>query len=422
MKILQILATKLASIEIWVISASVLISMIYPNALLSVVIVGVFFWFIRRAAYKQFTSRSPIDISILFLLLLIPINLWITAIPSKTYPQVYRLLTGVIFLYTISNWGRTVLRIRWLVYSAIFINFMLALFATISVEWAQNKLIFIPAALYDRFILLVHDTVHRNVMAGALVILYPIALGMILFTWRSLRGWHRFLLAIAAGTVLVILILTQSRAALLALAVIFLGLIVMRWKWGWAAIPISMLATLGLILYLGVGNFVILLSSGVSLQGLEGRIEVWSRAIYMIQDFPLTGVGLGLFGDVADSMYPFFVNTPGSIPHAHNLFLQIAVDLGIPGLITWLSILFSVMVMSWQLYKYGRSRADDWTAGLGAGLLCSQVGLIVHGFLDAATWGGVRSAPIVWAIWGLTIAAWTLSRRRITKSLDIYSS
>ena len=92
-------------------------------------------------------------------------------------------------------------------------------------------------------------------------------------------------------------------------------------------------------------------SSG-TISGWDGRREIWSRAIYMIQDFPFTGIGMGSFGEVADALYPFFSYSPGAILHAHNLFLQIAVDLGIPGLIAWLAILLVVIVLSWKLYRW----------------------------------------------------------------------
>jgi putative inorganic carbon (HCO3(-)) transporter len=38
-------------------------------------------------------------------------------------------------------------------------------------------------------------------------------------------------------------------------------------------------------------------------------------------------------------------------------------------------------------------------------LLCSQVALVVHGLTDAVTWGMVRPAPLVWALWGLAMAS-----------------
>ena len=64
------------------------------------------------------------------------------------------------------------------------------------------------------------------------------------------------------------------------------------------------------------------------------------------------------------------------------------------------------MFTSWQVYRRGRELGDAWVAGLGAGLLASQVALVVHGLVDAVAWGMVRPAPIVWAIWGMAVVAW----------------
>jgi putative inorganic carbon (HCO3(-)) transporter len=43
-------------------------------------------------------------------------------------------------------------------------------------------------------------------------------------------------------------------------------------------------------------------------------------------------------------------------------------------------------------------------SALGAGLLASQAALVIHGLTDAPTWG-TRPAVEVWAIWGLAMAA-----------------
>ena len=55
-----------------------------------------------------------------------------------------------------------------------------------------------------------------------------------------------------------------------------------------------------------------------------------------------------------------------------------------------------------------RRRGDLVLTGLGAGLLASQVALVVHGLTDTATWG-TRPAAVVWAIWGLAIVAFMLA-------------
>ncbi len=140
--------------------------------------------------------------------------------------------------------------------------------------------------------------------------------------------------------------------------------------------------------------------------GLEQRVEIWSRAIYMVQDFSFTGVGMGSFGRVADLLYPFFLAPPGQIPHAHNLFLQVAVDLGIPGLLAWLAVLFTVMVAAWQVYRSGRRHPHgSYRTALGAGLLASQAALMVHGLTDAVVWGMTKPSVVLWAVWGLALAA-----------------
>jgi putative inorganic carbon (HCO3(-)) transporter len=93
---------------------------------------------------------------------------------------------------------------------------------------------------------------------------------------------------------------------------------------------------------------------------------------------------MGTFSQVANAMYPFFLAGPDAdIPHAHNLFLQVAVDLGLPGLVAWLASLLLVILASWQVYRQG------WTVGQSA-RLPYLAGL---------------GAVIVWAVWGVVMAA-----------------
>lgn len=72
--------------------------------------------------------------------------------------------------------------------------------------------------------------------------------------------------------------------------------------------------------------------------GLDSRIEIWQRAVYLIQDFPLTGADMNTFDPVVRTLYPLFIAGPQSpINHAHNHLLQAGVDLGILALITALA-------------------------------------------------------------------------------------
>jgi putative inorganic carbon (HCO3(-)) transporter len=157
--------------------------------------------------------------------------------------------------------------------------------------------------------------------------------------------------------------------------------------------------------WLGFERVLEALIASKTVGSLNGRLEVWSRAIDMVLDFPFTGIGMGAFQPLADRLYPFLMFGPGVVFHAHNLFLQVAVDLGIPGLLAWAWILAVMVFYAGKVYRAGRASKDRLITALGAGLICSQVALIAHGLTDAVAWGMVRSAPLVWAIWGTAIAA-----------------
>jgi len=401
-------AKVITSLEIWIVGTLVFLSIVKVSLLPWAVLVALLFWPARWIANGHIGKRTPIDLGIIFLLLMIPVTLWATALPEKTIPQIYRLALGGLFFYALVNWIRNSQKLGWIVSGLILASVGLAGMAIFSVNWITTKIQFIPASIYQRFELLISDTVHPNVMAGNIVILLPIGIALLLFSWKNLKIWQTVLLLAATFFASAMTVLTQSRGALLGLGAALLLIVMLRWRWGWLAIPLAGLAVILVAFQYGFDTVLDFIASSVSIEGAEGRVEIWSRAIYMIQDFSFTGIGMGSYMDVVDLLYPFFLAAPGKIVHAHNLFLQIAVDLGIPGFIAWFSIFLGICWSSWQLYKFGKNTQNSWGAALGAGFLGCQLALAIHGIMDAVTWGMIRPAPLVWAIWGTAIAAWNV--------------
>ena len=153
------------------------------------------------------------------------------------------------------------------------------------------------------------------------------------------------------------------------------------------------------------------------------RPEIWLRAVSAIQDFPWTGIGLGLFEPVIPQLYPYFVLADG-IEHAHNLFLQVGVDMGIPGLVAYLAIIFcTVAALARPLQRPWRRTVQDQTSqserrrqsrnwALAAGTLASLAAMGVHGLVDAVTWG-TKLAFLPWLLFALaTNIRLNLDRRR----------
>lgn len=404
------LLDKLVQSELWITGGCVAATFVSERFLLpAALVIGVLF-VIRVLLYRKFT-HTPVDWGIGGLVLMGCLTLIVTALPQTTLPQVLRLLIGIGFFYAIVNWGRTFTKLKSMHLIISIIGFLLALFGLINTRWITDKLPLIPNTFYQKLPIISPDTIHPSVLAYNLVILLPIIIAIPLFTWKEGSILRRITISSIVIFIFFVLVISQTRGSLLAFSCAMSLLIIQRWKRG--IYVVLALAALGFILIFLLNSTNLVNPQTIwtdSPEKLSGRVEIWSRAIVMINDFPFTGIGMGLYGQMVDSIYPFFINAPGSVPHAHNLFLQIAVDLGIPGLISWLSVFFIVVASSVKVYFSYRSNADAspserrWWLGFAAGVSASQVAVVVNGISDSVVWGMVKPAPILWGIWGLAIA------------------
>ena len=205
-------------------------------------------------------------------------------------------------------------------------------------------------------------------------------------------------LGLAFGT----LALTQSRSGWLGGVV---GLFVLAMLAGLASrqrrlqvlavtLPLALILALGVFFALRPDVFSLFLNASGGATGeisFSGRPEIWSRAIYAIQDFSFTGTGLGTFRRVVNLLYPLFTVSPDTdIAHAHNMFLQVAVDLGLPGLIAYLALLELAGVVAWGAAR----RSSGAVRGLSLGLLAGLIALHVYGLTDALALG-IQTGPRV---------------------------
>jgi putative inorganic carbon (HCO3(-)) transporter len=249
-----------------------------------------------------------------------------------------------------------------------------------------------------------------------LALLLPVPLALLMFDGPRLQRHERVASGAAVLGLAAILVLTKSRGALLAAAFAALVLCLLRWRRSWVVMVLIALLAWFALWQVGFARVSDVLTTGGSLVGFSNRLEMWSRGVYLVRDFPLTGIGMGTFEPLAKARYPFVLLGPNAdVPHAHNIFLQVAVDLGIPGLLAWLGLLFLAARNAWRVHLAGvrlaglrltgRRQGLGWAAGLGAGLLCSQVALVMHGMVDAAVWGA-HSALVVWVLWGICAGAY----------------
>jgi O-antigen ligase len=89
-------------------------------------------------------------------------------------------------------------------------------------------------------------------------------------------------------------------------------------------------------------------------RGQSHRLEIWQRAEAMIAAHPWRGIGL-------DTPYAITIGAE-SWTHSHNLFTNLAIELGVPALLVWLAIWVAIAWRGWRhrAFPAGRVVLGIW--------------------------------------------------------------
>jgi putative inorganic carbon (hco3(-)) transporter len=342
---------------------------------------------------------SPTDLAVALLLVMIGVSVIVSPLPSKSWAALPPLALGLLLylcLAKLPSANRLVWVGRGLAAAMAPISFItpFGLPRHISPVWTRpwHTAVRLP------------QTFNPNVIAGTLVLLLPFGAIQI---W-SFRSRHTALTWLGRGTWLMItgislwlLWRTRSRGAHSAVVVMTLMLATLTWPKiaRWLAVPIIAIGLLAGAMT-GWRQIIDALFSGPATHGLNVRMEIWAQALGIARDFPLTGVGLGCFESVVAALYPLTLVRSGTVSHAHNLFLQVAMDLGLPGLIAYLAILGLSYPLTWMARQELMRRSMPELHGLTTACLLALTGMVVHGIIDSAVWGN-KGAFFPWVVMGL---------------------
>ncbi|MCX6028927.1 MAG: O-antigen ligase family protein [Chloroflexi bacterium] len=341
--------------------------------------------------------RTPLDWPLTFIVLWLPVNYWASADKASSIPAAANLLAGVAVFYLVVAVAQAGRRPRWPFYAFLLAGAALLCVIVLVPEGMRVRLP-LPGpviALARRL----GETVNANVLAGALLPAAVIAAGLALGPGKAAFRVACGFLVLAA---IVVMALGTSRGALLGLGA---GVLVVLLALG----PRHRIVALVLVMAAGVAAWRIgpttlleSLGTGGAAGSLSGRLEIWSRALYALQDFVFTGIGIGTFHLVIPLLYPYFTvgfDTP--IPHAHNHFLQVGADLGLPGLWAYVTI---TILSSGLLIVAMRRRAARRQRYQLAAILGALVAVWTHGLFDAVLWD-TKPAFLLWWLFGLAITA-----------------
>ena len=256
--------------------------------------------------------------------------------------------------------------------------------------------------------------VHPNELAGLIGLYLPLLIALIAAPPQGLPALPtRLVLVVLTMIVMAILLLTQSRGGWVGVLV---GMFVLLASWSWV-MPVSgrrkamrrlavacLVVAFVAVVWIGPAELQRLwldppIESALgSFRTLNYRKALWPWAVTAIGDFPFTGVGLGAFREVVFRLYPLPMSPSLDIGHAHSIFLQTALDVGIPGLVVYLAML---MVIAFMGLRVARHRPEFRSLSLG--LLAGLAALHVFGIADALALGA-KPGIIFWLALGLITA------------------
>ncbi len=372
-------------------------------------------WGLRVVLTGRLTRTTPFDLLLILFLLLSGLAVWTAYDRQAALAKFWLLAGGVLLYYALVNaeglgYGRA-----WLL--ALF-GAGVAVYFVLSHDWTAappkfEALARLGQALQTFLPGFPDNGLHPNVAGGIMAAMLPFAALAAIQAGRQVRHgggrtagrWLWLILVLAlCGIVVLGLLLSSSRGAWLALGVA-LGLgaaayvaRIVFMRLGRHRPALQPWVPLGLV----IGLLVIALALAPAWPGgiwaalgnlpgpntADSRAELQGSSLILAHDYALLGAGLDSFM-MLYSTYALLIHV-GFIQYSHSLFLDVAIEQGLPSLLVlvlaWLLFGAAVWHMLWrpaenQGRSQGESDSPDAAGLLGAAGL-SLVVTLVHGLGD----------------------------------------
>ena len=240
-----------------------------------------------------------------------------------------------------------------------------------------------------------------NIFAGYLCVVAAYVMGYISVEKHSRKRWLLF-----GFLLLVILceVFTFSRGFWLAMAVELLLFVLLFYRKG---IPYFLGVVLGGAALAGPAVWQRL----ETLRHLTADSSAAMRVAYLdiaqaiVKDHPL-GIGWYNYRYIFPE-YDYYFKKPDVIMyHCHNLFLNIAAELGIPGLILFVAVWGALLYLAFRLM---RNTGLLWARAFAIGYVLMTAGLVTGGIGDHILFN-VRMGVLFWLLNTLLILIWNFTR------------
>ncbi len=135
----------------------------------------------------------------------------------------------------------------------------------------------------------------------------------------------------------------------------------------------------------------------------QDRISIYNNTINMIKHHPFIGVGLNTFtknyGKYKTEQAEKYAHTADTI-YAHNIYLQMAGETGLLGLVAFLLFLFQVFR---QAFNKLRKLNDKYLKIIGLSLIACIIAFLVNGLTETSLYYP-RVVMVFWYLIGVSLS------------------
>ncbi len=217
-----------------------------------------------------------------------------------------------------------------------------------------------------------------NYYALCAVLLYPLAV----FTFlHPQKRFDKFFAGGCLGLTAIAMMLTASRGGFVGL--LLGGLFMLKSSKKKLKLTFITVGIMAVALFLVPSSTLQRITdpSASDKQSSDYRLQLWNAGWRMLTENPLTGVGVGNFGEYLSS---YGAAEAASFHVPHNTYLSIGAEMGFPGLLAFIAMLFTSLWNLSKLRKKARAVEDTYVLSIATGVQAGLLGAIASIFFLSA--------------------------------------
>lgn len=342
-------------------------------------------WFLEH----KFLQNTPFDMSVALLVIWMFFGVFTTDELAAGTPKIAGLMFGVVLLYVLTEALKSTTRIKIAIVVFVLMGLAVSIIGTLSrldglsvPQIDGNKIVkSIPKVVikFDR----AQTGINPNPLGGTLLLFIPPGMMALSYSFKKkTTKYYARHLRIAAQAIILgieIFAIMYSRSAG-ALAAFGFVLLMIGDKGRLLKACVSLAIILAFVLILkspGLNKNALINNTRVSLvQSISVRLPLWNGGLDAARTHPIFGLGI----DRLRVTPPFIYEDA----HAHNQFIHLAAEMGIPALIAYIAILIG---SGWMALEVVRSKMSKGMVMMMKGFAWGQIGFAIFGIADAIPLG-----------------------------------